>query len=298
MNDRAITLFCPVWGQHFHDLLEQYALPSLMLPGNLPKLGLDRIYVDVMGVHHEWENTQRVFREQLHGLPVEIRQIGMPRADRNIADGIRDCMNACIQRQTRMLLAMPDTIIGPGSLANIFNYAKGKPVCVAAAHVRVNEDRFFADFPHWKLWPFNRDLCRAAFQIDAVNICDTNKDNVTDVGAIAWTQINDDTRLMLHYVPTVYLAWFTQSDVNWWQQVNEKGFFDFGKWDHLWPTLLMNERRFRVVGSTNIFFAVELESAQRSNSLHPRPGTAGNELTNERNPHNDACGSFLIEVRT
>ncbi len=291
MNDRALTLFCAVWGPHFHDLLEQYTLPSLMLDGNLPALGLDKIYVDVMGVHHEWEHTQRLFREQCPGLPIEMRQIGMIRADRDIADGLRQSMYACRERQTRMLLCPPDTIFGPRSISNIFNYAKGKNVVVAAAHVRNNEDAFKENYPHWKLWPANRDFVRNSFAIGALNICDTNEDNCTHIGGVAWTRVNPDTRLMLHYLPTPYLCWFEPSDLDWWTH-NLK----FGLWDHVWPEKLIAERRLRVIGSTDTFFAIELEAASRSVALQPSPGTKGNELYNQRRCHMDACGSFLIEV--
>jgi len=292
MNDKALTLFIPVWGQKHHDLLEQYALPSLMLPGNLPALGVEKIYVDIMGVHHELDHTKRLLAEQCPGLPLEIRQIGYPKMTCDMAEGLIDCMHACYQRQTRMLLCMPDTIIGPGSISNIFNYAKGKPVTVSAAHVRNNEDLFRERFPHWQMWLSNRDFVRNSFAIGALDICDTNEDNCTDQGGIAWTRVADETRLMLHFLPTAYLCWFTESDLNYW-----KTHVNFGMYDHRWPTLLYQERRLRLVGSTDVFFAIELESAARSGSMRPTPGTRGSESDYGRgHPHMEACGSFLIEI--
>ncbi len=292
MNDNALTLFVPVWGQTFHEMLEQFSLPSLMLPGNLPALGLEKIFVDVMGVHHEWEHTQRVFAEQCDGLPLELRQMGMVKADRDPMVCMLDCMHACRQRGTRMLLCMPDTIFGPGSISNIFNYAKGKNVVVSAAHVRNNIDLFKERFQFWKLWPTNREFVRNSFSIGALNICDTNQDNCTDQGGIAWTRVNEDTRLMLHFLPTAYLCWFTDSDIDYWTRNP-----NFGMWDHRWPTLVYAERRLRVIGSTDVFFAIELESAVRSNSMQPTPNTRGSESNfGAGHPHMMACSSFLIEI--
>ena len=98
---------------------------------------------------------------------------------------------------------------------------------------------------------------------------------------------------MLHYLPTPYLCWFTESDESFW--FNES--HTFGNWDHVWPGLLLREHRWRVIGSSDVFFLVEFESPERSRSLAPQSGSAGNELYQHRRPHNEANGSFLIEVR-
>lgn len=292
MNDKELTLFCPVWGQKFLDLLKNFALPSLMLSRNLPALGLEKIYVECIGVHHEFDHTCQVVTEGLSGLPIEVSQHGSVRAEDPI-HGLRSIMNKCRQRKTRMLLAMPDTIYGNGSVSNIFNYAKGKEITVSAAHFRVNEDKFQSECALWRHWPANRDFVRNALNIGAVDVCDTNADNVTQIGGIAWTKINDDTRLLLHYLPTAYLVWFTASDIAWWSNR-----MTWGEWDHSWPTILLHERRMRVVGSTDVFFAIELEDAARSGQLRPAPGSLGNESYYKHNPHNEACGSFLVEVRS
>ncbi len=290
MNDKELTIFCPVWGQKFLDYLRDYTLPSLMLKGNLPDCGLQKIYVECVGVQDEHEHTVRVIAEGFSGLPVEIAQHAC-KSSPDIFNGLFPTMKLCRERGTRMLVVMPDTIYGPESISNIFHYAKGKPVTVAAAHVRTNEELWKQKCALWKLWPNNRDFVRNALEIGAFNICDTNKDNVASVGGVAWTQVNRNTKLLLHYLPTAYLAWFTESDIAWWS-----GNPGWSNWDHRWPELLVKERRWRVVGSTNIFFAIELEEAARSGQLKPLPHSQGNELYNGRHLHHDTNGCLLIEM--
>lgn len=291
MNDKTLTLFCPVWGQKHLDMLQDFALPSLMLPKNLPALGLEKIYVECVGVKHEFSHTCRVLHGGLKGLPIEVTQHAGDHAQDPI-HGLRQALKLCLERGTRLLLAMPDTIYSNGSISNIFNYARGKTVCVSAAHVRVNEDLFMAKFPRWKEWPNSRQMVEAAFSVGAVDVCETINPNVTDVGGIAWTKVNETTRLMLHYLPTAYLVWVTPEDVVWWNHRNT-----WGDWDHIWPESLLRNRRLRVIGSSDVFFAVEFESAERSGALKPSGG-AGNELYVHRRPHNDACGSFLIAINS
>lgn len=289
MNDKELTLFCPVWGQKFLNTLHEFSIPSLMLEGNLPALNLEKIYIECVGLPEERDQTIEIIKRGFHDLPWEITHHVQAAPD--IFDGLFPVMKLCRERGTRMLLVMPDTIFGPRSISNIFNYAQGKEVTVAAAHVRINEDRWRKECSLWSHWPNNRDFVRNALSIGAFNICDTNKDNVASVGGVAWTQINERTKLLLHYLPTPYLAWFTESDIEWWR--NHPG---WGQWDHHWPSLLTQERRLRVVGSTNVFFAMELEDAARSNHLQPLPNSKGNELYNGRHLHMDTCGCFLIEM--
>ncbi len=289
MNDKALTLFVPIWGDHFRQLASDYALPSLMAPGNLPSCGLDKIFVDVLAPTAEYGTTVEVLEKQLNGLPVEFRHINEHNSD--LALGMRNAMHATRVRETRMLLAMPDTIYAPKSIGNIWRYAKGKTVVIGGLNVRNNEDLFKENFPHWRLWPNHSDYVRNSFAIGALNICDTHQDNCTQIGGVAWTKISDETRLCLHYLPSPYLAWFTAEDEEWWTRHPE-----FGNWDHVWPSELMAQRRWRVIGSTDVFYAIELESSKRSGELKPALNTKGNELYSHRRPHNDANGSLLIEI--
>jgi hypothetical protein len=291
INDDTLTLFIPVWGAKHIGLLQEFTLPSLMSPGNLPGCALKTIYVQVGGIVEEWDQIRDVISQALPGLPLQIELVGSP-IPRDPIHALRGIIHTAVIRGSRMLVTMPDTIFAPNCVTNLMAYAKGKPVTVAAAHVRVNEELYFSRYGKRFPWLTHRDMVKAAFDMGAVDVCDSNKDNVTEVGGIAWTRINEDTRLLLHYLPTPYLCWFTPTDEDFWAKAPT-----FGHWDHIWPSLLLNERRLRVAGSSETFFLIELEAAARSGSLRPAPGSAGKELYNHRHPHNDACGAFCIEVK-
>lgn len=288
MNEKALTIFCPVWGNHFRGLLQDHAIPSMMFPGNLPSVDVDKIFVDVLGPGPaEYQANAAIVEKGLHGLPIELRHVN----HQDLALGFRDAMHFAIQRDTRLLLMMPDTMYAPFSVGNIWRYAKGKNVVMSGLYVRNNEEVFKQRFPNWQLWPSHSDFVRNSFEIGALNICDTHQDNCTDIGGVAWTKISEDTRLCVHYLPSAYLFSFMPDDEIWWTAHPE-----FGNIDHVWPSQLITERRWRVVGSTDVFYAVELESAARSGAMQPTPGSKGNEYYNQRRPHNDSNGSFLIEI--
>jgi hypothetical protein len=287
MDDKALTIFVPVWGDHFRHLLRDFAIPAMMFPGNLPSVDVGKIFLDVLAPGQQFQQTAALLEEGLHGLPIELRHID----ETDLARGFTNAMHAARIRDTRLLLMMPDTMYAPESIGNIWRYAKGKNVVIGGLYVRNNEDVFKKEFPLWKHWRRHSDYVRNSFAIGALNICDTDQDNCTQVGGVAWTKISEDTRLCLHYLPSPYLSYFTAEDEAWWAAHPE-----FGNVDHVWPTELMAQRRWRVIGSTDVFFAVELESAARSGGLQPFPGSKGNEYYNHRRPHNDACGSFLIEI--
>lgn len=289
MDDKTLTIFCAVWGNHYRELCRDFALPSMMFPGNLPSLDVQKIFVDVGAPGGEFQATAEIITAGLAGLsiPFELRHIN----NNDLALGFRDAMHAARTRESRLLLMMPDTIYAPKSVGNIWRYAKGKNVVVGGLYVRNNEDVFKKNFPLWKHWPSHSDYVRNSFDIGALNICDTDRDNCTHIGGVGWTKIAPDTRLCLHYLPSPYLMWITPEDEDWWNRHPE-----FGNIDHVWPSELMAQRRWRVIGSTDVFYAVELENAARSGALQPAPGSKGNEYYAHRRPHNDACGSFLIEI--
>jgi hypothetical protein len=290
MDESVLTLWIPVWGEKHLDLLARYTLPSLMAPENLPALKLRKIYAVICGLCHEAELAAAIVEASLAPLPVEVTTVcsGDVRDPRH---GLIETIQLCLQRGSRMLLTMPDTVYGGGSVTNLMRAAAGTPLTIAAAHVRVNEDVWFREFGP-RLWHDNRSLVQAAWSIGACGPCDTTRENVCWAGGIGWASVNPDTRLLIHYLPTPYLCWWTDFDLGWWHQQPT-----FGCIDHVWPQHLIAQHRFAVAGSSDLFFAVELESAFRSGSLAPAPGSANQEIYHHRRPNNDVCGCFLLEIK-
>src|SRR5262245_50261971 len=99
MNDKELTLFCPVWGRKFLDMFRDYALPSLMLPGNLPACGLEKLYVEHAGQGREFPEAQQILGEALKplGIPIELTHHELGSAP-NIFHGLEPAMRLSFNR--------------------------------------------------------------------------------------------------------------------------------------------------------------------------------------------------------
>jgi hypothetical protein len=290
INENELVIWCPVWGDHHIDLVENFALRSLMWPDNLPACGYAKLQVVVAGVNSEWPKTNAAVSRALAGQDVSIISHCTDRP-RDPLYSLRETMAYAWGRKLRVFICMPDIIHGNGSLSNMRNYARGKAKTIAAAHARVVESTFFSKYPDWTNWRSNRDLTRAAFSSGAFAWANSIHDNASLVGGVSWTQINSTTRLLVHHLPAPWLCFFTDGDCWWWDTRKTMGDFD-----HVWPGFIAQENRFRVIGSSDVAFAIELESQARFDELKPIPNTANIESYNHQRPNNEMCNGFLIAI--
>lgn len=295
----ALQLFIPVWGDYL-SLLERYALPSLLWPGNLPSLPVN-IFVEAFTRSADAGRLREILTVAFAGLPnVEIN---VSAHDGRSVDRAAWAMQAGVaragERSCRMLMVMPDTIFGNGSIGNLWRYAAGKNVSVAAGHLRVNAPDFTQARPELTASsPLANDALvdlawRFAHQSSAASW--TNAANATGFGGIALTRLTPSLVTMVHYLPTVYLASFTAEDLEYFRRT-----YDFSAWDHDWPKRLVNgngNSRLRVLGSSDLFFALELTDPNR-NLVTVAPGSAGNEnYQHTELPHCAVCGNFVTALR-
>jgi len=230
-------------------MLKRHALPSVMQEGNLPACGWTRLIVRGSTIGPV-EPLTEVLTKAFKGYPAEI-SVESHGSDREATLGsLKGAIRHCIEQRCRLLLVMPDTLIANGGISNMRSYARGKPVSVAAPHLRVTA------FPQHRKTLKAADLVSHALNSkphQSVSDSFSDKDNGTRKGGISLTRINDHLTTIIHYLPTVYLAWFEESDA---------AFFDraiaFRDWDHEWDAHLDREGRLRVVCDSEFFFAIEL----------------------------------------
>jgi hypothetical protein len=289
INEKEAAIWLPVWGYHHLHLMEHFALRSFMWPDNLPACRYERLHVFICGLEREWTAAAEAVERATDGLLVSLYPAFDP-APRDPIYGLRAAMRFCIERSIRCWVCMPDIIHGNGSLSHMLKATDGKPVTVAAAHARVTEERFFADYPYWDRWTNNRDLVQAAFALDGLHWADSSRDNSSSLGGVSWTKINPTTRLLVHHLPAPWLCYFTESDLRWWDD------FMIGHFDHVWPSVLIPQNRFRVIGCSDVAFAIELQSAWRSQELKPVPGTIHQEGYQHKRPNHDVCNALAIAI--
>jgi hypothetical protein len=256
IDEESLTVFCPAWGPAHLDMLSRYALPSVMQDGNLPACGYNKIIVEGSSVGNS-QALRDVLTQGFSKLPVEVRVMEFPAHEQALLSGLRQVIRLCMHRHTRLLLLMPDTIIANGGIFNMLTYCRDKPVSVAAPHLRVNADTFTATFDTriFQHRMESSELVNLAMihAHQSLSASYARRDNGTQRGGISLTYLSDRLTTIIHYLPTVYLAWFEESDAAFFDRA---GFFGF--WDHQWNQHLAAQGRLRVFGSSELFFAVEL----------------------------------------
>jgi len=269
IDESTLTVFVPAWGSKNLGYLRDFALPSVLQPGNLPACGYSKIYVEGSGVGNT-DELREILTKGFAGFPADVRCVEAANEYEAMLGGLKRVISLCLTRRSRMLLLMPDTVIAEGGIYHMREYARGNHVSVAAPHLRVNAPSFCAS-PLPKRTA--KSLVGLAFNHahQSSQASHTARDNGTYKGGIAMQSLDLGLQTIIHFLPTVYLAAFTQSDLEFFQ-----GAKDFGWWDHHWPAHLAKEGRLRVFGSSELFFAVELTDPER-NRVEVRPNSAFEE---------------------
>ncbi len=270
IDETALTIFAPAWGAKHLEYLRKYALTSVMQSGNLPACGYSKIYVEGSTLG-DTGPLEAVLRDGFKPLPVDVRVVSFPDHETALLSHLKHVIRLCIARQTRMLLVMPDTIIANGGIFNMREYVRGKPVSIAAPHLRVEALSFTSDFRSLHdLWPFSSQALvfwAKAHPHQSLTNSYAHGCHGTYTGGISLTKITDRLTTILHFLPTIYLAWFVESDAAFFEGVKF-----FGSWDHDFGQHLYNEGRYRVFGSSELFFAVELTDRE-ANKIAVVPGS-------------------------
>lgn len=233
-----------------------------MQPMNLP--ACDYKTIRVIGTTIGSGDPLAAVLKELPGNSIEIQQFHD--TSNPILDGLRLVIRECIAQHSRMLILMPDVVFADGSIFNMRRYAFSKPVSVAFPHLRVNAEHF-TKLCYFPIRPGQlvrmAQECAHQSQYDSY----THKDNGTLYGGIALTHVDDTVTTIIHYLPSVFFAWFDQTDLTHFMAAS-----DFGAWDHTWNNHLANTGRFRVFGSSDLAFAAELTDIDR-NRIQVVPGT-------------------------
>jgi hypothetical protein len=225
--------------------------------------------------------------EGMAGLPVEFKR------QNPSMDGLRETVLNAHARGTRFLTALPDFVFGNGSIGNMVSYARGKNVCVAGPHLRVNEDDFMGHFGGRFKSATNSELVFLTMRYMHNNTRDffTDQPNASHFGGVAITHLSNGAYAMIHHLPNIFLAWITDSDADYF-----KNCMDRDCYDHDWPKIPVAEGRYRMIGSSDLFYMAELTGKDSH-------GLGATSLDNSETcwvdkPHFKTSHNFVISLRT
>ena len=253
MKARMLTI---VWGPQHLDWFERACVASLGQRDNFAALAEHVRTWDIVTQSSDAAAVQEI-ASRLQ-LPVELHTDqslgGSP--GMTLQREIMAQMMRCLDDQSALFMAPPDSIFGDGTVQSVFAIGQPKAVCVAVPHVRVTPQILKEPAPgrtnaalvaaSW------RHLHRTWIEAEA-----TREQTNTWAGGVSWRKVGADLYAVTHRLPTVYLAQFDQTDLQWWTTWQAQRGLN-GAWDHFWPSKLVAESRQRVVGSSDAAFIAEV----------------------------------------
>ena len=206
-----------------------------------------------------------------------------------------DITNYSVVNGLPLFIANPDIFIGDGSLSNLMVYnTKRSNICLAALHVRVDMKTFM----EW-LDKVEGDISNPVLVTHSMTMLSQSwRDAYVDKGrncswsaGAAMQKIGDKLWIVNFRIPNVFLARMSRADYNYFS-VN----YDLGCYDHSWPEHLVRDKRFKYIGSSDVFYAVEMTSPQ-NNTSPLRDNDLWNDEASNNMLHSETNRNFLSVVR-
>lgn len=215
-------------------------------------------------INHNEEITQAI-KKYLPEVKYNILDVSQLRSRTDELHAALDWqIKRCFIEKTKMLLLMPDTLIGDGTIENMVTISNEseKKICIASPHPRVLPSILNEDFVT------NQDLVRASFKHlhqswSHAEIGHPKQNGFS--GGVKWQKLEDNLYSVCHRLPTVYFADFTDEDYRYFDSLP-----GFGHYDWQWPAdKLIPQERILYVGSSDAMFFSEITDA--SDNVPPMP---------------------------
>lgn len=266
--------------EHWFAMFENFLAPSLMQPGNLPTLkaaGADVVY-SIYSLESHMDRIQDLLtRTGLASVATIRLRLGKP-TDQSAssfnrmmsASSLIDQIKFGYQDKRACVICPPDFVYGDGAIFNLLTIRREPGTCIASPYLRVDGElareklrqRGFpianADLVSIALGTLHRDVLEARMELDRRN---------TYFTGMALQSITDRLHALEFRVPRVQVAEFTENDLRYFEFQQ-----DFQHYEGSWPGKLIADRRFKMVGSSDIAFAVELAPAVKGGKIDRVPG--------------------------
>lgn len=176
--------------------------------------------------------------------------------------------------------------------------SKGKNVSIASAHARVtmdvtNEPDIIAMSQSSSSIP-NSKLVNYAFKhgLNTTNLAFEELDSNTTHDGIAIRKIDHNNYSIIHNLLSPLFIKYNQYDLYFFKT------WPYNAMDKIWPRYLIKQNRYKIIGSSDLFFMLEL-SPEKEDSM-PKANQKWNDLYSKpkhRNMLNYICNSVITHWR-
>jgi len=266
-----INFGCVVWGNDYLHSFFSYTVPSLLQDGNIPTLLRDGYDLRMLIYTHprEYQEIAKQYDSCLNLLNENMTVKIIPLDDlkkgwwrgyywQQGANALIDQIKRCLDEDAIMFFTAPDTIFGNRSITNAVTAVEGKDVCLAATHARVSRESIktssvLARLKMMETTIENDELVDLAFEYGHQSLLGSfdNDDVNRTLGGVSIRNINESSYAVIFNLPSIWLANLVKSDLKFLEG-------PLFLWDQRWPRLLLRHNRLKVVGSSDLFFALEL----------------------------------------
>lgn len=280
-----------IWDRGVEDFAT-YCLPSLLQPDNLPWL-----------VRNGYELSLDFFTHAADAPRVQALAIDLDRRLHEVSGNARvttslaavqstgesayeiktklfeNFVGTAVSTKSHVLLAFADMYYGNGSIRNIVTYGRKPRVSVGGLYLRVKREPFTRLLAHHKAVTGSEtisnarlvDICMDCL-IDGMQASIVDQDrNASYLTSGAIRKISDDLYTYTFHAPTPFLFYFEEQDALFFSRFR----WNFHFLDHIWPTMLIAQNRWRVMASSDLFFVAELNPEDVEAGQHTYPVQEG-----------------------
>lgn len=254
----SLQILSAVWGAQHVDLFERALLRSLSWNEEALKGAKWNIFTD--------EEHKTKIEYMVAGILPDVNlNIGDVKQLRRYIDITQSAVvwqvEECLKTGDKLLIAPPDTIFGRNSVENMLEVGKEKHSCVVVPHPRVLPE-ILEHITYCE--KSNASLVQVAWKHLHRSWSEAKWDhprNHSFVGGVLWRLTKDGSFIIgTHRLPTVYLADFTDEDLEYFKTTPS-----FGSFDHLWPgEILMKRGRQRYIASSDVAFICEITDGDKN----------------------------------
>lgn len=263
LMNQPLRIFTCVWGGNHLEWFERSCVRSLAWPQNRAaiKNATWTIYTKAEDVDRATKMAAKTGVKDIeYVLLPEAVQGNHPNMGAYLLQCLLQTMEVCLSENAKLLMAPPDTIFSDGTINTLLIAGKQKGLCVAVPHPRVIASIFGGmrdPMSGAELTTLALKHGHAAWNLAEIGHPQQN----SFIGGIAWQRIGPKLISVTHRLPTVYLADFLPSDLEFFKKSHDNLPPTFGCFDHAWPSDLLAQGRQRMIGSSDAACILEVTAA-------------------------------------